>query len=59
MIDFHTHVFWGCSHYGIEPAPLVKRLTHHIDKMRSGNAGRPVFSPSVRVHSRRCSRPLE
>ncbi len=31
--------------YGIDTAPLVKRLTHHIDRMKTGNSGRPVFSP--------------
>jgi dihydroorotase len=37
-IDFHVHVFWGCSHYGIEPDPycIAKGVTTAVD---AGSAG--------------------
>lgn len=42
MIDFHTHVFWGCSHYGIEPDPhcIAKGATTVLD---AGSAGADNF----------------
>jgi type VI secretion system protein VasG len=32
-------------HYGVDASRLSKRLTHSLDALRSGNAGRPVLSP--------------
>ncbi len=32
-------------HFGINPAPLLGTLQHNLERMRSGNSGRPVFSP--------------
>ncbi len=41
-IDFHVHVFWGCSHYGIEPDPycIAKGVTTAVD---AGSAGADTF----------------
>ena len=42
MIDLHVHVFWGCSHYGIEPDPhcIAKGVTTALDV---GSAGADTF----------------
>jgi dihydroorotase len=42
MIDLHVHVFWGVSHYGIEPDPhcLAKGVTTAVD---AGSAGADTF----------------
>jgi dihydroorotase len=42
MIDIHVHVFWGVSHYGIEPDPhcLAKGVTTAVD---AGSAGADTF----------------
>jgi type VI secretion system protein VasG len=32
-------------HFGVEPSNLLRIIQHHLDRLRSGNAGRPVFSP--------------
>jgi dihydroorotase len=41
-IDFHVHVFWGCSHYGIEPDPycIAEGVTTAVD---AGSAGADTF----------------
>lgn len=33
------------AHHRIEPARVVRALQHSLEKMRRGNAGRPVLSP--------------
>lgn len=42
MIDLHVHVFWGVSHYGIEPDPhcIAKGVTTAVD---AGTAGADTF----------------
>jgi dihydroorotase len=42
MIDIHVHVFWGVSHYGIEPDPhcIAKGVTTAVD---AGSAGADTF----------------
>ena len=42
MIDLHVHVFYGVSHYGIEPDPtcLAKGATTVVD---AGSAGADIF----------------
>jgi dihydroorotase len=42
MIDLHVHVFWGGSHYGIEPDPncVAKGVTTAVD---AGSAGADTF----------------
>ncbi|HEX5052273.1 MAG TPA: type VI secretion system ATPase TssH [Planctomycetota bacterium] len=32
-------------HYGIDPGRVQKALTNTLDRLRTGNQGRPVFSP--------------
>jgi type VI secretion system protein VasG len=32
-------------HYGVDAARLSKRLVHHLDDLKAGNAGRPTLSP--------------
>ncbi len=32
-------------HFGINPAPLLGLLQRNLESLRSGNSGRPVFSP--------------
>jgi dihydroorotase len=41
-IDFHVHVFWGCSHYGIEADPhcIANGVTTAVD---AGSAGADTF----------------
>jgi len=34
-------------HYGVDASRLTKRLTKHLDELRTGNAGRPVLSPML------------
>ncbi|MGH2405686.1 MAG: amidohydrolase/deacetylase family metallohydrolase [bacterium] len=42
MIDLHVHVFWGVSHYGIEPDPycVARGVTTAVD---AGSAGADTF----------------
>jgi dihydroorotase len=42
LIDLHVHVFWGASHYGIEPDPhcLGRGVTTVVD---AGSAGAHTF----------------
>jgi dihydroorotase len=42
MIDLHVHVFWGVSHYGIEPDPhcIGRGVTTAVD---AGSAGADTF----------------
>jgi dihydroorotase len=42
MIDLHVHVFWGVSHYGIEPDPycVSRGVTTAVD---AGSAGADTF----------------
>lgn len=42
MIDLHVHVFWGVSHYGIDPDPhcVAKGVTTAVD---AGSAGADTF----------------
>lgn len=42
MIDLHVHVFWGVSHYGIEPDPhcIAHGVTTAVD---AGSAGADTF----------------
>ncbi|MDA0746675.1 MAG: amidohydrolase/deacetylase family metallohydrolase [bacterium] len=42
LIDLHVHVFWGVSHYGIEPDPtcLARGVTTAFD---AGSAGADTF----------------
>lgn len=42
MIDLHVHVFWGVSHYGIQPDPtcLARGSTTVVD---AGSAGADTF----------------
>ena len=43
LIDLHVHVFWGASHYGIEPDPhCLGTGTTHRASMR-GSAGALTF----------------
>ena len=53
MIDLHVHVFYGVSHYGIEPAPhcVAKGVTTAVD---AGSAGADTF-PGFR-NAASCSR---
>jgi hypothetical protein len=42
-------------HFGIDPGRLQKALTNTLDRLRTGNQGRPVFSPDrsgLRARSR-------
>jgi type VI secretion system protein VasG len=34
-------------HFGIDPARLQKTLQRELESLRSGNAGKPVFSPTL------------
>ncbi|MCC7143851.1 MAG: type VI secretion system ATPase TssH [Candidatus Eisenbacteria bacterium] len=34
-------------HFGVNPAPLLGDLQRGLEKMKSGNSGRPVFSPRL------------
>ncbi|MFN8548930.1 MAG: Clp protease N-terminal domain-containing protein [Candidatus Eisenbacteria bacterium] len=34
-------------HFGINPSPLLGELQRGLEKMKSGNSGRPVFSPRL------------
>ncbi len=34
-------------HFGIDPGRLQKALTNTLDRLRTGNQGRPVFSPTL------------
>jgi len=34
-------------HYGVEPAHVKRALTRDIEALKTGNAGRPVFSPHL------------
>ncbi len=34
-------------HYGVEPGRLQKALLQTLDRLRTGNTGRPVFSPTL------------
>ena len=34
-------------HFGVNPAPLLGELQRGLEKMKSGNSGRPVFSPRL------------
>src|ERR1051326_241976 len=40
-------------HFEIEPAYVQKALQRTVEELRSGNAGRPVFSPLMRSEERR------
>src|SRR5579871_2931497 len=42
LVDLHTHLFWGVSHYGVEAdaACLAKGVTTAID---AGSAGAQTF----------------
>lgn len=42
MIDLHVHIFWGVSHYGIQPDPtcLARGATTVVD---AGSAGADTF----------------
>ena len=42
MIDLHVHVFWGVSHFGIQPDPhcIAKGVTTAVD---AGSAGAQTF----------------
>lgn len=42
LVDLHTHLFWGVSHYGVDPdsACLAKGVTTAID---AGSAGAQTF----------------
>jgi type VI secretion system protein VasG len=35
------------GHFGIEPGQFEEALLHHIEDFRTGNAGRPSFSPTL------------
>lgn len=43
MIDLHVHVFWGVSHYGIEPDPhcVARGVTTAVD---AGSTGADIFA---------------
>lgn len=43
LVDLHTHLFWGVSHYGVDPdtACLAKGVTTAID---AGSAGAQTFA---------------
>ncbi len=34
-------------HYGVEPGRVKRSLQRGLEEMRTGNAGRPVFSPML------------
>ncbi len=34
-------------HFGVQTARLVRHVQHGLDRLRSGNAGKPVFSPML------------
>jgi dihydroorotase len=42
LVDLHTHLFWGVSHYGVEPdsACLARGVTTAVD---AGSAGAQTF----------------
>ena len=48
LLDLHVHVYWGASHYGIEPdtATVAKGVTTAVD---AGSAGASTF-PAFRRH---------
>ncbi len=43
LVDLHTHLFWGVSHYGVDPdtACLAKGVTTAVD---AGSAGAQTFA---------------
>ena len=45
LIDLHVHVFWGGSHYGIEPDPhcLATGTTTVVDAGSAGALTFPLF----------------
>src|SRR5436309_15825614 len=42
LVDLHTHLFWGVSHYGVDPDPscLARGVTTAVD---AGSAGAQTF----------------
>jgi dihydroorotase len=49
MIDLHVHVFWGVSHFGIEPDPhcIAKGVTTAMDAGSAGADNFPGFRKYV------------
>ncbi|MCB9877487.1 MAG: type VI secretion system ATPase TssH [Planctomycetes bacterium] len=45
--DPYTDVQSITRHFGIDPGRLQKALNGALDQLRSGNTGRPVFSPTL------------
>ena len=45
LLDIHTHLYWGVSHYGIEPDPhcLARGVTTAVDAGTSGAQTFPAF----------------
>ena len=45
LLDLHVHVFWGASHYGIEPDPssLARGVTTALDVGSAGARTFPAF----------------
>ena len=45
LIDLHVHVFWGVSHFGIDPdiTSLAKGVTTAVDAGSAGSATFPAF----------------
>ena len=52
LIDLHVHVWWGVSHYGVEPDPtcLARGVTTVYD---TGSAGADTFPGIQEVRDRR------
>ena len=49
LLDLHVHVFWGASHYGIEPdtGNVAKGVTTAVDAGSAGAGTFPVFRRHV------------
>ena len=48
MVDDTEHDFQAIlRHAGVEPARVKRELQHEIESRKTGNTGRPVFSPAL------------
>jgi dihydroorotase len=45
LVDLHTHVYWGCTYWGVEPDPIAARtgVTTWLDVGSSGAFNFPGF----------------
>ena len=54
LVDLHTHVFWGCTYWGVEPDPIAARtgVTTWLDVGSSGAFNFPGFRRWIAEPSR-------